>query len=145
MSRLLRLSCRNQGVFLRTITRSTARLSYTSSITQTPTDLKLPKILSTCQSSISSQGQRRSIQHQALRARTSTALADRISDITAETTKYKIQEHPLGQLRPLKVVIFGAGVNGLNMLYTLQKEAKDLEYVIYEKSPECGGTWFENR
>ncbi|KUJ06943.1 FAD/NAD(P)-binding domain-containing protein [Mollisia scopiformis] len=45
----------------------------------------------------------------------------------------------------MRVIIVGAGVSGLNMLYTLQKYASQVSYVIYDKNPECGGTWYENR
>ncbi|KAH9206284.1 flavin-binding monooxygenase-like protein [Leptodontidium sp. 2 PMI_412] len=111
---------------------------------QTRTAHHLPLVLSLTKAHSISQ-QRRFIQHQALQARTASAAADKIVDIKPEFEKYKIQEQPLGQLRPLRVIIFGAGVNGLNMLYTLRKEASGVDCVIFEKNPECGGTWYENR
>lgn len=111
---------------------------------QTRTAHHLPLVLSLTKAHSISQ-QRCFIQHQALQARTASAAADKIVDIRPEFEKYKIQEQPLGQLRPLRVIIFGAGVNGLNMLYTLRKEASGVDCVIFEKNPECGGTWYENR
>ncbi|KAK1659954.1 hypothetical protein BDP55DRAFT_732822 [Colletotrichum godetiae] len=46
----------------------------------------------------------------------------------------------------LRVTIIGAGVSGISMAYKLQKHLKDyVEIQILEKSPELGGTWFENK
>ncbi|KAK1542459.1 hypothetical protein CPAR01_05846 [Colletotrichum paranaense] len=46
----------------------------------------------------------------------------------------------------LRVTIIGAGVSGISMAYKLQKHLKDYVKIhILEKSPELGGTWFENR
>ncbi|RAH48748.1 flavin-containing monooxygenase [Aspergillus brunneoviolaceus CBS 621.78] len=48
--------------------------------------------------------------------------------------------------RKLRVVCIGAGISGLNLAYKLQHEAPldFVDFVIYEKNPEVGGTWFEN-
>ncbi|BCS27046.1 flavin-containing monooxygenase [Aspergillus puulaauensis] len=48
--------------------------------------------------------------------------------------------------RSLRVVCIGAGFSGLIMAYKLKHE-RPLDYVdftIYEKNPEVGGTWYEN-
>lgn len=48
--------------------------------------------------------------------------------------------------RKLRIVCIGAGFAGLNFAYKLQYE-RPLEYVdwvVYEKNPEVGGTWWEN-
>ncbi|KAL2830436.1 hypothetical protein BJY01DRAFT_254623 [Aspergillus pseudoustus] len=46
----------------------------------------------------------------------------------------------------LRVAIIGAGVSGILMAIKLQKYLPDhISFHIYEKSPEIGGTWFENR
>ncbi|KAL2816974.1 FAD/NAD(P)-binding domain-containing protein [Aspergillus granulosus] len=48
--------------------------------------------------------------------------------------------------RRLRVTIIGAGVSGILMAIKLQKYLPDhTTFHIYEKSPEIGGTWFENR
>lgn len=47
--------------------------------------------------------------------------------------------------RPVKVIGIGAGVSGLMMAYKIQTECENVELKIYEKNPNVGGTWFENR
>ncbi|OQD79940.1 hypothetical protein PENANT_c041G06287 [Penicillium antarcticum] len=54
-------------------------------------------------------------------------------------------ENPLSSNRPIRVVIIGAGASGLLMAYKLQRNFDDLEFQIYEKNPDVGGTWYENR
>ncbi|KAH7357122.1 flavin-binding monooxygenase-like protein [Rhexocercosporidium sp. MPI-PUGE-AT-0058] len=148
MTRLPNLShlCRRHDRILRQATRSRIRQSTTPLlVSQTRTACQSPLHLSPAR--IISISQTRPFQHQALPARDSSPLAEKIVNINASTSSptYKIQEQPLGKLRPLRVIIFGAGVNGLNMLYTLRKEASGVDCVIIEKNPECGGTWYENR
>ncbi|KAG4437835.1 hypothetical protein IFR05_006681 [Cadophora sp. M221] len=143
MSRLLRLpSCTHSPTVHSTVISNKARLSRALPLllsSQTRTAHQPPlKLLATRPHSISLQ--RRTIQNYALQARKALDVADKIADVKPEFTKYKIQENPLGQLRPLRVIIFGAGVNGLNMLYTLRKETSGVDCVIFEKNPECGGT-----
>lgn len=74
-----------------------------------------------------------------------SGIAYKIADTYLKASQYKVQEQPLGTQRLVRVVIVGAGVNGLNTLYTLLKQAENIDCIIYEKNPECGGTWFENR
>ncbi|KAH0430163.1 hypothetical protein CcaCcLH18_05867 [Colletotrichum camelliae] len=48
--------------------------------------------------------------------------------------------------RRIRAVIIGAGVSGILMAYKLRKYLGDyVEFQLLEKSPELGGTWFENR
>ncbi|OHE98473.1 hypothetical protein CORC01_06264 [Colletotrichum orchidophilum] len=55
-------------------------------------------------------------------------------------------EAPETNRQRLRITIIGAGVSGISMAYKLQKHLKDyVEIQILEKSPELGGTWFENR
>ncbi|KAF9873662.1 hypothetical protein CkaCkLH20_08772 [Colletotrichum karsti] len=52
----------------------------------------------------------------------------------------------LNGYRQIRATIIGAGVSGILMAYKLQYYLKDhVEFQILEKSPELGGTWFENR
>lgn len=47
--------------------------------------------------------------------------------------------------RPIRVIIIGAGASGLLMAYKLQRNFDDIEFQIYEKNADVGGTWLENR
>jgi hypothetical protein len=57
---------------------------------------------------------------------------------------YTIKEQPLGTLRPIKVIIIGAGVSGINLARTLKQKTIHVEHVIYDKNSDLGGTWYEN-
>jgi NADPH-dependent glutamate synthase beta subunit-like oxidoreductase len=48
--------------------------------------------------------------------------------------------------RKLRVVCIGAGFSGLILAYKLKHERPMdfVDYTIYEKNPEVGGTWYEN-
>jgi cation diffusion facilitator CzcD-associated flavoprotein CzcO len=56
-----------------------------------------------------------------------------------------ILEQRLGTARPLRIITIGAGASGLNMAHQVEKYMQNVEHVIYEKNPDVGGTWFENR
>ena len=44
-----------------------------------------------------------------------------------------------------KVVIIGAGFSGLTMACQLQDKFGELDYTIYERAKEVGGTWSANK
>jgi hypothetical protein len=48
--------------------------------------------------------------------------------------------------RKLRVVCIGTGFSGLILAYKLKHERPldFVDYTIYEKNPEVGGTWYEN-
>ena len=56
-----------------------------------------------------------------------------------------ISERPIDQPRPLKLIYIGAGISGIVAAIQFLKAVPHLELTIYEKNPELGGTWFENR
>ncbi|KAF4969353.1 hypothetical protein FSARC_3428 [Fusarium sarcochroum] len=56
-----------------------------------------------------------------------------------------VSQRCLDQARPLKVIYIGAGISGICGAIEFMKRVPELELVIYEKNPELGGTWFENR
>jgi cation diffusion facilitator CzcD-associated flavoprotein CzcO len=56
-----------------------------------------------------------------------------------------IQNRSINEARPLKVMYIGAGVSGIIAAIEFLKAVPSLELVIYEKNPELGGTWYENR
>ncbi|CAH0023717.1 unnamed protein product [Clonostachys rhizophaga] len=64
---------------------------------------------------------------------------------TNSTGTYKVSETRLGVARSLRVITVGAGAAGLNLAHQIDKHMQNIEHVIYEKNPEVGGTWYENR
>lgn len=61
------------------------------------------------------------------------------------STPIYISERCVDEPRPLKVIYIGAGISGIVGAIEFLKRIPDLELVIYEKNPEIGGTWYENR
>ncbi|KAF4810222.1 FAD-binding monooxygenase moxY [Colletotrichum siamense] len=56
------------------------------------------------------------------------------------------QERRKAPYRRIRALIIGAGVSGILMAYKLRKYLGEyVDFHILEKSPELGGTWFENR
>jgi cation diffusion facilitator CzcD-associated flavoprotein CzcO len=59
-----------------------------------------------------------------------------------------IREQYLRQPRSLKIITIGAGFSGLILAHKIQNQYKlsdRIEHVIYEKNPDIGGTWYQNR
>ncbi|KAF5549821.1 sterigmatocystin biosynthesis monooxygenase stcW [Fusarium mexicanum] len=62
-----------------------------------------------------------------------------------EVPKPWVSQRCTDQARPLKVIYIGAGISGICGAIEFRKQVPNLELVIYEKNPELGGTWYENR
>jgi cation diffusion facilitator CzcD-associated flavoprotein CzcO len=60
---------------------------------------------------------------------------------------YIVQDQYSYKIRRLRVVCIGAGLTGIAAIYKLQTKHSDLEidFQIYEKNRDVGGTWLENR
>lgn len=60
---------------------------------------------------------------------------------------YTIVEQPIGTRRPLRIVCLGAGYSGLMMgiVHNERMKSENVEFVMYERNPDIGGTWYENR
>lgn len=56
-----------------------------------------------------------------------------------------ISERAVNQARPLKVIYIGAGISGILAAINFRKAVPNLDLILYEKNPEIGGTWYENR
>ncbi|THX76756.1 steroid monooxygenase [Aureobasidium pullulans] len=63
----------------------------------------------------------------------------------SKDNKYEVLEIPSRSNRLLKVIAIGAGASALNFAHEVATSDLDLELVCYEKNPEIGGTWYENR
>ncbi len=64
---------------------------------------------------------------------------------TQNANGYKINEQPSGTERPLKVISLGAGVGGICLAKFLPDRLRNVSLTIYDKNPEYGGTWYDNR
>lgn len=67
------------------------------------------------------------------------------TDVAVPKTTYKIAEQWHSQPKHLRVIHVGAGAAGLLMAYKMQKDFQNYGLVCYEKNPDVGGTWYENR
>ncbi|KAF5635014.1 flavin-containing protein [Fusarium tjaetaba] len=47
--------------------------------------------------------------------------------------------------RKLKIVMLGAGLSGIQFAHDVDIRMENVELDVYEKNPELGGTWYENR
>ena len=57
---------------------------------------------------------------------------------------YKIQEHPCGTMRPMRVIHIGAGLSGICLAKLIPDALKNVTLTCYDKNSDVGGTWFEN-
>lgn len=58
---------------------------------------------------------------------------------------YRILERPMGTLRPVRVILMGAGASSLNFFKQAETQLKSVKITCYEKNDDIGGTWKENR
>ncbi|CAI7674093.1 unnamed protein product [Penicillium viridicatum] len=58
---------------------------------------------------------------------------------------YEIVEEPSRYRRKIRIIVIGAGASALNFAHDVDTSPLDTELVLYEKNPEVGGTWYENR
>lgn len=47
--------------------------------------------------------------------------------------------------KKIKIITIGAGVSAINFAHDIDTNPLNIELTIYEKNPEIGGTWVENR
>lgn len=58
---------------------------------------------------------------------------------------YTVLEEPNRVGKKIKVITIGAGASALNFAHDIDTNSLNIELTMYEKNPEIGGTWFENR
>lgn len=61
------------------------------------------------------------------------------------TRAFELSEEPLGKPRNVRAIVVGAGVSGIAFTYLAKQHMKNFDFVIYEKNPDVGGTWYEAR
>lgn len=62
-----------------------------------------------------------------------------------DSTTLGVTNRCLDSVRPLKVIVVGAGISGILAAIKFQDSISNLDLSIYEKNQELGGTWWENR
>ncbi|KAF2659355.1 FAD/NAD(P)-binding domain-containing protein [Lophiostoma macrostomum CBS 122681] len=58
---------------------------------------------------------------------------------------FVLRDAPVENLRPLKVIVIGAGYSGVYCGIRIPERLRNVELVVYEKNDGIGGTWWENR
>ncbi|GAD92007.1 flavin-binding monooxygenase-like family protein [Paecilomyces variotii No. 5] len=58
--------------------------------------------------------------------------------------QYVVRDHYIGKPKPIKIIVIGAGISGIAFAYKVNALTQ-VEYTIYEKNTDVGGTWFESR
>lgn len=56
-----------------------------------------------------------------------------------------LYNHCIDDLRRIKVICIGAGFSGILAGIRFPQRIQNLDFTIYEKNSEVGGTWWENR
>ncbi|KAK2750490.1 hypothetical protein FQN55_002090 [Onygenales sp. PD_40] len=62
----------------------------------------------------------------------------------ANPETYVVKGDYIHQPKPIKIIVIGAGISGIAFAYKA-KTLENVEYTIYEKNAEVGGTWLESR
>ena len=58
---------------------------------------------------------------------------------------FQCEEHSIDNLRPIRVIIIGAGPCGIISAIRLCQRIKNISIQIYDKNGDFGGTWFQHR
>ena len=56
---------------------------------------------------------------------------------------FTIKDVPVENLRPLRVVVVGAGFSGILAAIRIPERLRNVELVVYEKNEGVGGVWYE--
>lgn len=59
--------------------------------------------------------------------------------------KVNIDDVPIENFRPYKVIVIGAGFSGINCAIRIPQRLRNVQLTVYEKNDDVGGTWLENR
>lgn len=62
-----------------------------------------------------------------------------------DTLPAGLYNRPIENLRPLRVVVIGAGFSGIYCGVRIPQRLRNIDLCIYDKNAGVGGTWFENR
>jgi hypothetical protein len=57
------------------------------------------------------------------------------------TEGFTLKDAPIENLRPLRVVVIGAGFSGTLAAIRIPERLRNVELVVYEKNEDVGGVW----
>ncbi|TVY22123.1 FAD-binding monooxygenase [Lachnellula hyalina] len=69
---------------------------------------------------------------------------DSSSFLADSVPKFKLEDHPVDAIRPLRVAVIGAGISGITAGVLFPAKVPGINLTIFEKNSDVGGTWFEN-
>lgn len=72
-------------------------------------------------------------------------LSSQTENTLSHEPKVVIEERSVDEARPLRIVVIGAGISGILACIRFVQRIPNLDLCIYDKNPDIGGTWFENR
>lgn len=58
---------------------------------------------------------------------------------------YHVDHEPIHKRQKMRLICIGAGIAGIAAAYKYMEQLQDVEFQIYEKNDDVGGTWLENR
>ncbi|CAK7219658.1 hypothetical protein SBRCBS47491_003921 [Sporothrix bragantina] len=61
------------------------------------------------------------------------------------STAWHPDSNEIDYARPMKVIVIGAGISGILAAIRFPRRIPNLDLVVYDKNPEVGGTWYENK
>lgn len=61
-----------------------------------------------------------------------------------EADEYFVRDEHIFTPKLVRVIVIGAGISGIAFAYKALS-LENVEYVIYEKNSDVGGTWLESR
>lgn len=62
-----------------------------------------------------------------------------------EDSAVSLDDAPVENFRPFKVIVIGAGFSGINCAIRIPERLRNVDLTVYEKNGDVGGTWLENR
>ncbi|KAJ5887739.1 hypothetical protein N7495_007780 [Penicillium taxi] len=68
-----------------------------------------------------------------------------VDDIVVTNPDSIVEDRSIDEARPLRIVVIGAGISGILACIRFTQRIPNVDIVLYEKNPDIGGTWFENK
>lgn len=65
--------------------------------------------------------------------------------VPADIPASVVEDRSVDESRPLRVVVIGAGITGILSCIRFVQRVPNLDLCIYDKNPDIGGTWLENK